>query len=160
MQETRVRSLGREDPLEEMAPHSSTLAWRVPWTEEASSLWSAGSRRVGHDGSCFARLHTHPPELNVIDLFPARCLAHTPKCLLLGGWVFVFHAPSGACDSACFVAVFRNCSLDKEMKGYREPGEGPGTRRTRRSEEQARSQELRAGSGASETEARRFRMRL
>ena len=38
MQETRVRSLGREDPLEEMAPHSSTLAWRIPWREEPGRL--------------------------------------------------------------------------------------------------------------------------
>ena len=45
MQETRVRSLGREDPLEkEMAIHSSTLAWRIPWMEK-----SMGSQRVGHD---------------------------------------------------------------------------------------------------------------
>ena len=40
MQETQVRSLGQEDPLEkEMATHSSTLAWRIPWTEELSRLW-------------------------------------------------------------------------------------------------------------------------
>ena len=39
VQETRVRSLGREDPLEEgMATHSSTLAWRIPWTEEPGGL--------------------------------------------------------------------------------------------------------------------------
>ena len=39
MQETWVRSLGREDPLEkEMAPHSSTLAWKIPWTEEHGRL--------------------------------------------------------------------------------------------------------------------------
>ena len=49
-QETRVRSLGREDPLEEdMATHSSILAWRVPWTEEPDGLWSIGSQRVGHN---------------------------------------------------------------------------------------------------------------
>ena len=47
MQETQVRSLGREDPLEEgMATHSSTLAWRVPWTEEHGGLQSLGSHRV------------------------------------------------------------------------------------------------------------------
>ena len=52
MQETWVRSLGREDPLEkEMAPHSSTLAWKIPWTEEPGRLQSMGSRRVGHDCS-------------------------------------------------------------------------------------------------------------
>ena len=48
MWETRVRSLGREDPLEkEMATHSSTLAWRIPWTEEPGGLQSTGSQRVG-----------------------------------------------------------------------------------------------------------------
>ena len=50
MQETRVRSLGREDPLEkEMAPHSSTIAWKIPWMEEPGGLQSTGSQRVGHD---------------------------------------------------------------------------------------------------------------
>ena len=45
-----VRSLGREDPLEEdMATHSSILAWRIPWTEEPGGLQSMGSHRVGHD---------------------------------------------------------------------------------------------------------------
>ena len=50
MQETQVRSLGWEDPLEkEMAPHSSTLAWKIPWTEEPGRLQSMGSQRVGHN---------------------------------------------------------------------------------------------------------------
>ena len=50
MQETQVRSLGREDPLEkEMATHSSTLAWKIPWTEEPGRLQSMRSQRVGHD---------------------------------------------------------------------------------------------------------------
>ena len=50
MWETRVQSLGREDPLEkEMATHSSTLAWKIPWTEECSMLQSMGSKRVRHD---------------------------------------------------------------------------------------------------------------
>ena len=50
MRETRVRSLGWKDPLEkEMATHSSTLAWKIPWTEEAGRLHSMGSQRVGHD---------------------------------------------------------------------------------------------------------------
>ena len=50
MQETGVQSLGREDPLEkEMAPHSSTLAWKIPWTEEPGGLQSMGSQRVGYD---------------------------------------------------------------------------------------------------------------
>ena len=50
MQDTRVRSLGWEDPLEkEMATHSSILAWRIPWTEEPGRLQSMESQRVGHD---------------------------------------------------------------------------------------------------------------
>ena len=50
MQETRLQSLGQEDLLEkEMATHSSTLAWKIPWTEEPGRLQSMGSQRVGHD---------------------------------------------------------------------------------------------------------------
>ena len=50
MQETQVRSLGWEDPLEKgMATHSSILAWGNPWTEEPGGLQSTGSQRVGHD---------------------------------------------------------------------------------------------------------------
>ena len=50
MQETRVRSLGQEDPLEkEMATHSSILAWRIPWREEPGRLQSTGSQRVGQN---------------------------------------------------------------------------------------------------------------
>ena len=49
-QETRVRSLGPEDPLdEEMAAHSRILAWTLPWTEEPGGLQSLGPQRVGHD---------------------------------------------------------------------------------------------------------------
>ena len=47
--DTRVRSLGREDPLEkEMAIHSSTIAWKSSWMEELGRLLSMGSQRVGH----------------------------------------------------------------------------------------------------------------
>ena len=50
VQKTRVQSLGWEDPLEkEMATHSSTLAWKIPWTEEPGRLQSMGSQRVRHD---------------------------------------------------------------------------------------------------------------
>ena len=50
MQETWVQSLGWEDPLErEMATHSRTLAWEIPWTEEPGGLQSMGLQRVGHD---------------------------------------------------------------------------------------------------------------
>ena len=48
--ETRVRSLGQEDPLEKgMATCSSILAWGIPWTDEPGGLWSMGSQRVGHN---------------------------------------------------------------------------------------------------------------
>ena len=59
MQETWVRSLGREDPLEkEMETHTSILAWRIPWTEEPGRLQSMGS----HESDTTERLstHTHP----------------------------------------------------------------------------------------------------
>ena len=50
VEETRVRSLGWEDPLEKkMATHSSILAWKIPWTKEPDRLQSMGSQRVGHD---------------------------------------------------------------------------------------------------------------
>ena len=50
MRETRVQSLGREDLLEkEMATHSNTLAWKIPWTEEPGRLQSIVSQKVGHD---------------------------------------------------------------------------------------------------------------
>ena len=50
MEKTQVQSLGLEDPLETgMAPHSSVLAWRMPWTEEPGGLQSTGLQRVGHD---------------------------------------------------------------------------------------------------------------
>ena len=50
VQETQVRSLGREEPLEKkMATHSSILAWKIPWSEGADRLQSMGSQRVGHN---------------------------------------------------------------------------------------------------------------
>ena len=50
MRETWVQSLGWEDPLEkEMAIRSSTIAWKIPWTEEPGRLQSTGLQRVGHD---------------------------------------------------------------------------------------------------------------
>ena len=50
MQETRVQSLGQEDPLEEeMATHSSILAWEIPWTEKPGGVQTVGLQRVQHD---------------------------------------------------------------------------------------------------------------
>jgi len=57
MQETWVRSLGQEDPLEkEMATHSSILAWRILWTEEPGRIQSMGSQTVRHDWVTFISL--------------------------------------------------------------------------------------------------------
>ena len=54
MQETCVRSLGQEDPLEKrMATHSSILAWRIPWTAEPVRLQSMESQRVRHNGATY-----------------------------------------------------------------------------------------------------------
>ena len=68
MWETRVQFLGREDPLEkEMAIHSSTLAWKIPWTEESDRLQSTGSQRVGLDWATSLLLMGRA-------LFPPCCL--------------------------------------------------------------------------------------
>ena len=63
MRETQVLSLGWEDPLKkEMAIHSSTIAWKIPWIEEPGRLQSMGSQRVGHD---WATPHSHSVNNNV-----------------------------------------------------------------------------------------------
>ena len=74
MPETRVRSLGWEDPLEkEMATHSSTLAWRIPWMEEPGRLQSMGSQRVRHDwATSFFLSYTVCKSVT--------CIANTFKC--------------------------------------------------------------------------------
>ena len=60
VQEMQVQSLGWEDPPEEeMATHSSVLAWEIPWTEEPLELQSAGSQRVRHDLATKQQQHRH-----------------------------------------------------------------------------------------------------
>ena len=77
MQETQEswdQSLGQEDPLEEvMATHSSTFAWRIPWTEEPGGLQPMGSQRVGHDWSDLAWSVMGEPILWGFLLIPSRC---------------------------------------------------------------------------------------
>ena len=70
MQETQVRSLGRENPLEEgMATHSRILAWRIPWTEEPGELQSLGSQR--HHGVIVSHTtHARDPDHAVSCLSP------------------------------------------------------------------------------------------
>ena len=68
IRETQVQSLGQEDLLEkEMATHSSTVAWKIPWTEKPGRLQSMGSQRVRHDSATNthtdARAHTHTQDV-------------------------------------------------------------------------------------------------
>ena len=70
MWETWVQSLGREDLLEKaMAPHSSTLAWKIPWTEEPSRLQSMGSQRVGHNWATSLSLSSLLMKTFLLNLF-------------------------------------------------------------------------------------------
>ena len=95
MQETQVRSLGWEDPLEkEMTTHSSTLAWRSPWREEPGRLQSTGSQRVRHDWATsflhFTEQRTSFPWQVLLKLFQAICCpqpSHKRDC----GWRFFRH---------------------------------------------------------------------
>ena len=67
MRETWVRSLGRENPLEmEMATRFSTLAWKIPWTEDPGRLQSMASQRVGHDWATSPHFFT---SRNIVSLF-------------------------------------------------------------------------------------------
>ena len=77
MQETWVRSLDQEDPLEKgTATHSSSLAWRIPWTEETGGLQSIGSQRVGHDCA------TNPKQENCVGTNSASAWLPLEKLFL------------------------------------------------------------------------------
>ena len=81
MWETQVQSLGREDPLEkEMATNSSTLAWKIPWTEEPGRLQSMGSQRVRHDWA--TSLH--------FTLLACKFLLLYLHLVLVSGWCWHF----------------------------------------------------------------------
>ena len=87
MWETWVRSLGWEDPLEKaMAPHSSTLAWRIPWMEEPGGLQSTGSQRVGHDWAT-SLTHSGNIQMNVVVWSLSRVW------LLRPSWTVACQAP-------------------------------------------------------------------
>ena len=89
MQETRVWSLGWEDPLEkEMATHSSTLAWKIPRTKEPGRLQSMGSQRVRHD---WATAHTY---IHTLYLRGLCCAQPLQSCLTL--WDPMDHSPPGS----------------------------------------------------------------
>ena len=83
---TRVQSLGQEDPLEkEITTHSSTLAWKIPWTEEPARLQSMGLQRVGHNWvtECVCmhthtHIHTYPTKSQMFSIWPFEML--TKSC--------------------------------------------------------------------------------
>ena len=80
MQETQVQSMGQKDPLEKegMATHSSTLSWRIPWTEEPGGVWSIGLQRVEH---YWSTLHTCVDQRNRTenqDINPCVVNQHCP----------------------------------------------------------------------------------
>ena len=80
-QETWIRSLGQEDPLEkEMATHSSILAWEIPWTEEPGGPQSMGWKRVRHHLAT-KRTHTHTPTHQTAEFQVQRL------------WLFIFIPP-------------------------------------------------------------------
>ena len=79
MRGSRVRSLGREEPLEkEMTIHSSTIAWKIPWREEPGRLQSMGSQRVGHDWAISLTLSLKP----VWIMFSITCNERVPTAVL------------------------------------------------------------------------------
>ena len=80
-QETRIRCLGREDPLEEeTATHSSILAWEIPWTEEPGKPHSMSSQRVRHNWAC-----THVRYSNLGD-FQRKSRADSSRPVRLTSW--------------------------------------------------------------------------
>ena len=91
MRETWVQSLGQEDPLEkEMAIHSSTIAWKVPWTEEPGRVKSMGSQRVRHDWATslsFPLAYAAESLLKMLPKVPNSLLIQTLLWALLWAWL-------------------------------------------------------------------------
>jgi len=100
VQETWVLSLDWEDPLEkEMATHSSTLAWKIPWTEEPGRLQTMGSQRVGHDWVIsygphkfryFPKANGEFMDLLIFHVHDTHFLYYcfkTLSCIMEGGWI-------------------------------------------------------------------------
>ena len=107
MRETRVQSLGWEDPLEkEMAIHSSTHAWKIPWTEEPGRLQSMGLQRVGHD---WATSLCHTSDNYTLFISWARGTSFQSLLLLLD----LLSLPS--CYVMCFI-IFVIILWESEVK--------------------------------------------
>ena len=115
MQETQVQSLGQEDLLgKEMAPHSSILAWKIPWMEEPSRLQSMGSQRVGHDWATSLSLffHSHIWDEFFHHVFAFFCLPKTDEGALVRAakqlnFVFTGRTPDSVIiDSVSYLILF------------------------------------------------------
>ena len=107
MREIQVPSLGWEDPLEkEMATHSSTLAWKIAWTEERCRLQSMGLQRVRHDRgtSLFKRL------FNSSSLFAIRVVSSAYLRLLI--FLLAILIPACASSSPVFLIMYSAYKLN------------------------------------------------
>ena len=104
MWETRVQSLGWEDPLQkEIATHFSTLAWKIPWTEEPGSLQSMGSQKVGHDQA--TSLH-----FTLLSAVRVGSSAYLRLLILLP----VILIPACASSSTAFLMMYSAYKLNKQ----------------------------------------------
>ena len=129
MQESKIWSLDREDPLEKgMATHSSILAWRIPWTEEPSELQPMGLQRVGHDGATntlytYFYILFHRSSSQDVDSVPLGCTGG-PCCLstLCNSWhlplpnprsILPRHLPPSNYRSVLFLWVCKNLQILK-----------------------------------------------
>ena len=115
MWETRVWSLGWEDPLEkEIATHSSTLAWKISWTEEPGSLQSIGLQRVEHDWVtklCTLRLWNQNAKENQSHT-AIKALSHSPSiiCLLFASTLFFLYVSPQLLPAECCPICINFCS--------------------------------------------------
>ena len=110
IQEMPVRSLAGEDPLEEeMATHSSILAWKIPWTEEPGRLQSKGSQRVGHD---WVTEHARSGNTRQSSSSWSVGVLRFPVLLLVSGLVPVFDASLG-----CSLAQLCRAGLNEVKSG-------------------------------------------
>ena len=112
MWETWVRSLGGEDPLEkEMAAHSSTLAWRIPWTEEPGGLWSMGSQRVRHNWAtnCVLYFTDGVETTETLSTFHSGWMTELPNDTIL------YFAAQDEKQSVARAHLFKHCSLKIRM---------------------------------------------
>ena len=107
MWETWVRPLGWEDPLEkEMAIHSSTIAWKIPWTVEPGRLQSMGSQRVGHDWSDFtsSRHFSFPYQCGIIRDQYQKIFENSPHVFKCNVMCFCYSVTPFVIESGWYIA--------------------------------------------------------